>query len=675
MAKSDVLVRMKADVSGYDANIAKARRSLDQFKQDNLSLGGVLNQTVKSLTAAAAGFASLSAAAGAIKNLIDESVQLAKAGEGVRIAFERLNEPGLLDSLRTATHNTVTDIELMKAAVKFNDFKLPVQELGTMLAFAQQKAKDTGQSIDYMVDSIVTGLGRKSLMILDNLGLSASEIREKMKETGDMTKAVGEIIREQMAKAGDYMETAADRAAQANTSLQNKMEELGRKFAPLQEASNNLWTSIKLGIMDIISGPLTTFINKMTEAGRIANQYGILGGNAKVGKLTSNLAGAREENRQSIYQQQQQEFWRYINRRENYMKDRQRWINNPGDETLRKKLLSEQQAFGTDNVNEIKAQITAARKMLADYQQAAKTILSPEAVASAAITSTTNTKSGKGGKTNTGPTYDVGSLSEAKAQVQELTKAWNDAGAGVRDQYLQPLIEAEQRVKDMQNAMNLQKEQAQGRLKGGNIDIPVQADVSKSLIPSIDNIREELEKNPIVVPIEASKNSVESIAVAAKNTAQVVGTIGQAFNQIEDPAAKVAGTVAMAIAQIALAYGQAMAADPTLKTSIYGLIAGAAAAMISMTTTIANVHSATGYANGGIVEGNTYSGDQIPIMANAGEIVLNASQQSMLANNIKNQGGGGMRIVGVLKGHDMALMLDRWGMTTGRGELLFGKNI
>ena len=34
MAKSDVLVRMKADTQNYDANIAKARRSLDQFKKD-----------------------------------------------------------------------------------------------------------------------------------------------------------------------------------------------------------------------------------------------------------------------------------------------------------------------------------------------------------------------------------------------------------------------------------------------------------------------------------------------------------------------------------------------------------------------------------------------------------------------------------------------------------------
>ena len=70
MAKSDVLVRMKADVSNYDANIAKARRTLDGFKQDNLTLGGILNQTTKSLAAAAAGFASVTAIAGTISDLV-----------------------------------------------------------------------------------------------------------------------------------------------------------------------------------------------------------------------------------------------------------------------------------------------------------------------------------------------------------------------------------------------------------------------------------------------------------------------------------------------------------------------------------------------------------------------------------------------------------------------------
>ena len=200
--------------------------------------------------------------AGEMKDTIQQSVELAKAGEGVRLAFERLNQPGLLNNLKEATHGTVSELELMKAAVKFDDFKLPVEELGTLLAFAQKKAKDTGQSVDYMVDSIVTGLGRKSLMILDNLGLSAAQIKDRMKEGGDMTKAVAEIIREEMEKAGEYVETAADRAARAAADASNKMEDLGRKAMPMAESWTEAWNSIKTGGMEL----LTTVLNPIAES-------------------------------------------------------------------------------------------------------------------------------------------------------------------------------------------------------------------------------------------------------------------------------------------------------------------------------------------------------------------------------------------------------------------------
>ena len=267
-------------------------------------------------------------------DMIKQGVELAKQGEGIRIAFERLGRGDILQGLREATHGTVTDLELMKAAVKFNDFKLPVEELGTMLAFAQQKAKDTGQSVDYMVESLVTGLGRKSLMILDNLGLSATEIKERMKETGDMTKAVGAIIRDQMAAAGDYVETAADRAAQANVSLQNKMEELGRKFAPIEEASNHLWTSMKIGILDIIGGPIARLLNELTEAGRQMNALRDINGDGSNGAETRSgkalrilreysgggrgIEGKRElyDRQVASFQNQEEKEWRKANQQQ-----------------------------------------------------------------------------------------------------------------------------------------------------------------------------------------------------------------------------------------------------------------------------------------------------------------------------------------------------------------------
>lgn len=250
---------------------------------------------------------------------VKQGIELAKQGEGIRIAFERLGRGDILQGLREATHGTVTDLELMKAAVKFNDFKLPLDELGTMLAFAQQKAKDTGQSVDYMVDSIVTGLGRKSLMILDNLGLSAAQIKERMAETGDMTKAVGAIIREEMAKAGDYVETAADRATQANVQLENAMTRLGETFQPLSDSATSMWTDIKVGALDLLNNAVKPLIKALQEAGALGQKargnagYENLGGDAKINRLIANLGDGKSPKAYRTYKAQMAEFDRYAN--------------------------------------------------------------------------------------------------------------------------------------------------------------------------------------------------------------------------------------------------------------------------------------------------------------------------------------------------------------------------
>ena len=350
-------------------------------------LDGMLQVFGGNMLTKAAGFAA--SFASEIAGCVSQGVELARQGEGVRIAFERLGRGDILDGLREATHGTVTDIELMKAAVKFNDFKLPVEELGTMLAFAQQKAKDTGQSVDYMVDSIVTGLGRKSLMILDNLGLSATEIRERMKETGDMTKAVGAIIRDQMAKAGDYVETAADRAAQANVNMQNKMEELGRKFAPLQEASNSLWTSMKIGILDVIGGPLTDLLNKLTEAGRLKNALNNINGDGTKGSTVvanqlkqlqaAKKSGASQYMLNTMQSGVIEGYNRQINEREQAIKDWNAWRRGIRSEGLQERIGQWRDKYGTD-VNSIKAQADAYRAMIAEYRKGAKDIMTPVTV-------------------------------------------------------------------------------------------------------------------------------------------------------------------------------------------------------------------------------------------------------------------------------------------------------
>ena len=68
MGKSDVLVRFKAETQNYDANVAKAKKQLDDFGQANFSVGGAMKQTTSMLVASASKFVGWGAAvSGALK--------------------------------------------------------------------------------------------------------------------------------------------------------------------------------------------------------------------------------------------------------------------------------------------------------------------------------------------------------------------------------------------------------------------------------------------------------------------------------------------------------------------------------------------------------------------------------------------------------------------------------
>lgn len=192
-----------------------------------------------------------------LKDFVSESarvgVEMAEQADGVTKAFNAMDNPNLLDNLRKATKGTVNDVQLMTAAVQANDFRIPLEDLGKYLEFAQLKAQQTGQSVEYMTDSIVTGLGRKSPLILDNLGISAAEISEKTKETGDFMKAVAEIVDTQLAAAGETYISAADRAAQKTVELENAQKALGDEILPLKEQWDDAYADMQLNTISLIS--------------------------------------------------------------------------------------------------------------------------------------------------------------------------------------------------------------------------------------------------------------------------------------------------------------------------------------------------------------------------------------------------------------------------------------
>lgn len=692
-----------------------------------------------------------------VLNITKESMQLAAQAQGVESAFARLNNPGLLDGLRQATHGTVSDLDLMKAAVKFDDFKLPVEELGTMLAFAQQKAKDTGQSVDYLVDSIVTGLGRQSTQILDNLGLSQAEVKERTKETGDMTKAVGEIIREQMAAAGDYVETAADRTTKSAVDMQNAMLEFGKTMqeatgmASWDELNNFLEADLIRTLNDIVKGAMevkdvfiainavvsplssamkdfgnmsSTVLASVESAawavlgplGEILNVLRLIGGASSKGTVQDAVDKA---NRNAA---DKQKFTVYLPQEDNWRNKPQsaapktpkartpkvrpfRKTGGGGHKTTHtpppaEKLDKEQKT--QKQINELvkegmdmdeksrvaqREKIAALQKQLEGYKKIKDELLGIEK----------KKKEVKPEKPTYTQTFTKGAVSLPSIQeyVSGLQSdiANTDIGSKLFNSLTEKISDAGRMSEVLQAAM-------ESGVKGADLTSIAQEMKAKLLEGDISEedwqtflakINEWINNSDLKLKIDVDTKDIitgadEQKKIAAKTqkawdmAAQSVGNLGTALNAIEDPAAKAAGTVIKAIADIALGFAQASVQAGSMGP--WGWVAWLAAGTAVLASTISTVHSLTGFANGGIVghaaggyfvPGNSYSGDNIPIMANAGEVVLNRAQTGVLASALSEQSAPSTSTPYV-SGEKIYLGMENYLKRIGRGEIVTSRH-
>lgn len=223
MARSsneDLTLKVGFDIDKFQAELRKTNNTLSNWA------GGVQ----KSVLGLAGAFSAL-----ALGRFVMDVSRLAGEAEGVNAAFMKLeNSAKLMQDLKKATGGTVSELELMKRSVMASNFDISLKALPQLLEFATLRARQTGQSVDYLVDSIVTGIGRKSKLILDNLGISAVQLTEALggasaasSTIGEVAEAVGKIASENLVKMGKLTDDAAVRADRLAASWANLKVQLG----------------------------------------------------------------------------------------------------------------------------------------------------------------------------------------------------------------------------------------------------------------------------------------------------------------------------------------------------------------------------------------------------------------------------------------------------------------
>jgi hypothetical protein len=186
--------------------------------------------------------------------------------------------------------------------------------------------------------------------------------------------------------------------------------------------------------------------------------------------------------------------------------------------------------------------------------------------------------------------------------------------------------------------------------------------------------------------VNAAQQQEKEAQKMAKNwqaAGSAIQAVGAAMNQIEDPAAKVLGTIAQAVATMALSYSQA-AASPAVTGTGWGWIAFAATGVATMLSSIAAIKQATaGFSNGGVIPGNSMSGDNLRGITpdgtvyglNSQEIILNRARQGNLASQLEGGGMENLQLDTVISGESIQLVLNNRGRRTGRGEYVQSKRM
>ncbi len=265
-------------------------------------------------------------------------------------------------------------------------------------------------------------------------------------------------------------------------------------------------------------------------------------------------------------------------------------------------------------------------------------------------------RGGGGGGVTNAITYAADSIAAQEALVSELTKKWKEAGAAVRDDYLKQLNEAQWKLDDMKNPQSR----------------PMLAAPSDMMAALAGKGVEE----KVTVPQEALDKIAEKVAKA------MAGPEGTPLNEVM-------GNMASGMSQVVNGMEQLGIDIPDGIKSAIGAIQGVSTILTGIATTLLAIEALSAadtiipFARGGIIPraaggyfvgGRNFSSDITPIMANAGELVLNRAQQGVLAQQLSNNHLSNMHLSASLTGETITLAVNAHNRRVGRGEVATTRN-
>ncbi len=260
----------------------KASRDIDQVKKDIQGVG----DASKTSGGATEGFAgklkslmgTAAAAAGAIAAVglaVKEAYEFVKEGA----AIERLQDASaqmaasigldmgdVMDALKIASQGMVSDFDLMSAASRAMMLGVGSDstEIAQLFEIAALRGRVLGVDTSQAFNDIVTGIGRASPLILDNLGIVFDAEQAYADYATSIGKTAGELSKTEQKQAlvNAVIESSAPLLAETGGLAVDNAGKFEQFEAAISNLSNSVATELSPAFA-IISGDMAGFVNDL----------------------------------------------------------------------------------------------------------------------------------------------------------------------------------------------------------------------------------------------------------------------------------------------------------------------------------------------------------------------------------------------------------------------------
>lgn len=265
---AEMLVKLGMDISGFKAGTDGAKKELSGLEKSMKGLESAGKAMTSIGTSISIGVtAPLMTASTALASFTVQAESMVK----VRDAFDNIataagsSGDAILEAMRKSSQGMVSNIDMMKsfnlaAQLVSEDFALKLPEA---MGYLGKVAAATGTSMDYLLDSLVRGVGRLSPLILDNLGIQVDMNAAYEKYAGVLGKSVDEMSKaeKQTALMNETMKLLEENTASMPDNYGNVTQALKATF---QNAKDAIGETL-LPVLGQVAESLTKTINKIVE--------------------------------------------------------------------------------------------------------------------------------------------------------------------------------------------------------------------------------------------------------------------------------------------------------------------------------------------------------------------------------------------------------------------------